>query len=225
MNIANLGTKLIELLYSTGRLKTIADIYSLTIEDITSLEGQGEKSAQNVLASIAASKHTKLGTFLAALGIHEVGEEGAKSIAQYFKTLEAIMAASLEDLMLVPDIGPVMAKNIVEFFQNAENRTIIAKILDAGVTWPVIVDQAITSLPLAGQTWVLTGTLQQLTRSEAKALLESLGAKVAGSVSKNTSVVVAGVEAGSKLTTAQELGIKVIDEAEFLTEFVSAPPI
>ena len=225
MNIANLGTKLIELLYSTGRLNTIADIYSLTIEDITRLEGQGEKSAQNVLASIAASKHTKLGTFLAALGIHEVGEEGAKSIAQYFKTLEAIMAASLEDLMLVPDIGPVMAKNIVEFFQNTENRAIIAKILDAGVTWPVIVDQTITSLPLAGQTWVLTGALQQLTRSEAKVLLENLGAKVAGSVSKNTSVVVAGVEAGSKLTTAQELGIKVMDEAEFLAEFVSAPPI
>ena len=225
MNIANLGTKLIELLYNTGRLKTIADIYSLTIEDITRLEGQGEKSAQNVLASIAASKHTKLGTFLAALGIHEVGEEGAKSIAQYFKTLEAIMAASLEDLILVPDIGPVMAKNIVEFFQNTENRAIIAKILDAGVTWPVIVDQAITSLPLAGQTWVLTGALQQLTRSEAKVLLENLGAKVAGSVSKNTSVVVAGVEAGSKLTTAQELGIKVMDEAEFLAEFGSAPPI
>ena len=135
------------------------------------------------------------------------------------------MAASLEDLMLVPDIGPVMAKNIVEFFQNAENRAIIAKILDAGVTWPVIVDQASTSLPLAGQTWVLTGTLQQLTRSEAKALLESLGAKVAGSVSKKTSVVVAGVEAGSKLATAQELGIKVMDEAEFLAEFGSATPI
>jgi len=213
------------LLYSTGRLKTIADIYSLTIEDITSLEGQGEKSAENVLASIANSKHTKFGTFLAALGIHEVGEEGAKSIAQYFKTLDAIMAASLEDLMLVPDIGPVMAKNIVEFFQNTENRAIIAKILEAGVTWPVIVNQAITSLPLAGQTWVLTGTLQQLTRSEAKALLESLGAKVAGSVSKNTSVVVAGEEAGSKLATAQELGIKVIDEAEFLAEFVSARTI
>ena len=223
MNIANLGTKLIELLYSTGRLKTIADIYSLSLEDISGLEGQGEKSAENVLASITASKHTKLGTFLGALGIHEVGEEGAKSIAQYFKTLDAIMAASLEDLMQVPDIGPVMAKNVVEFFQNAENKAIIAAILAAGVTWPAIADQAIDSLPLAGQTWVLTGTLQQLTRSEAKALLESLGAKVAGSVSKKTSVVVAGVEAGSKLATAQELGIKVMDEAEFLAEFVSAP--
>ena len=223
MNITNLGTKLIELLYNTGRLKTIADIYSLTIDDIASLEGQGEKSAQNVLESIASSKQTKLGTFLGALGIHEVGEEGAKSIAQYFKTLAAIMAASLEDLMQVPDIGPVMAKNIVEFFQSAENRTIIAKIIDAGVTWPAIAEFAIAQRPLAGQTWVLTGTLQQLTRSEAKALLESLGAKVAGSVSKKTSVVVAGVEAGSKLATAQELGIKVMDEAEFLAEFVSVP--
>jgi DNA ligase (NAD+) len=222
MNITNLGTKLIELLYSTGRLKTIADIYSLTIEDITCLEGQGEKSAENVLSSIASSKQTKLGTFLGALGIHEVGEEGAKSIALHFKTLEAIMAASLDDLMLVPDIGPVMAKNVVEFFQSAENRAIIAKILDAGVTWPLIVTQAISTQPLAGQTWVLTGTLQQLTRSEAKALLESLGAKVAGSVSKKTSVVVAGVAAGSKLATALELGIKVMDEAEFLAEFAFA---
>jgi DNA ligase (NAD+) len=225
MNISNLGTKLIELLYSKGRLKTIADIYSLSTEDITSLEGQGEKSAENVLASISASKHTKLGTFLGALGIHEVGEEGAKSIAQYFKTLDAIMAASLEDLIQVPDIGPVMAKNVVEFFDNAENRAIITKILDTGIIWPAIADQTIDSLPLTGQTWVLTGTLQQLTRSEAKALLESLGAKVAGSVSKNTSVVVAGVEAGSKLTTANELGIKIMDEAEFLAVFVTATDI
>jgi len=216
MNISNLGTKLIELLYSTGRLKSIADIYSLRLEDISHFEGQGEKSAQNVLDSIASSKHTKLGTFLGALGIHEVGEEGAKSIAQYFKTLDAIMAASLEDLMQVPDIGPVMAKNIIDFFQSTENKDIIAKILAAGVNWPVIENQAIDKLPLAGQTWVLTGTLQQLTRSEAKALLESLGAKVAGSVSKKTSVVVAGAEAGSKLVTAQELGIKVMDEAEFI---------
>ena len=216
MNITNLGTKLIELLYNTGRLKTIADIYSLNLEDISNFEGQGEKSAQNVLDSIATSKHTKLGTFLGALGIHEVGEEGAKSIAQYFKTLDTIMAASLEDLMQVPDIGPVMAKNIVEFFQSTENKDIIAKILAAGVNWPVIENQAIDKLPLAGQTWVLTGTLQQLTRSEAKALLESLGAKVAGSVSKKTTVVVAGLEAGSKLATALELGIKVMDEAEFV---------
>ena len=126
------------------------------------------------------------------------------------------MAASLEDLMQVPDIGPVMAKNIIDFFQSTENKDIIAKILAAGVNWPVIENQAIDKLPLAGQTWVLTGTLQQLTRSEAKALLESLGAKVAGSVSKKTSVVVAGAEAGSKLVTAQELGIKVMDEAEFI---------
>ena len=124
--------------------------------------------------------------------------------------------------MLVPDIGPVMAKNVVEFFNSTENRAIITKILDAGVSWPVIAERAIASLPLAGQTWVLTGTLQHLPRSEAKALLESLGAKVAGSVSKKTSVVVAGVAAGSKLATALELGIKVMDEAQFLAEFAFA---
>ena len=224
MNITNLGTKLIELLYSKGTLKTIADIYTLNIDDIASLDGQGEKSAQNVLDSIQASKATKLGTFLGALGIHEVGEEGAKNIAKYFKNLDAIAAATLEELMQVPDIGPVMANNIVEFFHNAKNREIVEKIRAAGVSWQ---DEsgvpAQQQQPLAGQTWVLTGTLQHLSRSEAKALLEGLGAKVAGSVSKKTSCVVAGRDAGSKLATAQSLGVKVLDEDEFLTAFNAAP--
>ena len=219
MNITNLGTKLIELLYSKGVLKTIADIYSLKISDIASLEGQGEKSAQNVLDSIQASKTTKLGTFLGALGIHEVGEEGAKSIARYFKNWDAITAATVEDLMQVPDIGPVMAKNVVEFFHNAKNLAIIKEIRDAGVSWQDEPGEPAQPQLLAGQTWVLTGTLQLLSRNEAKALLESLGAKVAGSVSKKTSCVVAGQDAGSKLATAQSLGVKVMDEAAFLAEF------
>jgi len=219
MNITNLGTKLIELLYNKGTLKTIADIYTLKIDDIASLDGQGEKSAQNVLASIQTSKTTKLGTFLGALGIYEVGEEGAKNIARYFKNLDAIAAATLEELMQVPDIGPVMAKNVVEFFHNDNNQAIIKKIRDAGVTWQDEPGAPVQPQPLAGQTWVLTGTLQHLSRNEAKALLESLGAKVAGSVSKKTSCVVVGQEAGSKLATAQSLGVKVLDEAEFLAEF------
>jgi DNA ligase (NAD+) len=219
MNITNLGTKLIELLYNKGTLKTIADIYTLNIDDIASLDGQGEKSAQNVLASIQTSKTTKLGTFLGALGIYEVGEEGAKNIARYFKNLDAIAAATLEELMQVPDIGPVMAKNVVEFFHNAKNREIIEKIRAAGVSWQDEPGVPAQQQLLAGQTWVLTGTLQHLSRNEAKALLESLGAKVAGSVSKKTSCVVAGQEAGSKLATAQSLGVKVLGEAEFLAEF------
>jgi DNA ligase (NAD+) len=220
MNIANLGAKLIELLYSKGTLKTIADIYTLKLSDIASLEGQGEKSAQNVLDSIAASKTTKLGTFLGALGIHEVGEEGAKNIAKYFKNLDAIANASFEELMQAPDIGPVTANNVVNFFKDTKNQTIVAKIIEEGVNWKTEdAEPATKQQVLAGQTWVLTGTLQHMSRNKAKALLESLGAKVAGSVSKKTSCVVAGQDAGSKLTKAQSLGVKVLDEAAFLAEF------
>ena len=219
MNITNLGTKLIELLYSKGTLKTIADIYTLKISDIAALEGQGEKSAKNVLDSIEASKTTKLGTFLGALGIHEVGEEGAKNIAKYFKKLDAIANASFEELMQAPDIGPVTANNVVNFFKNTKNQEIVAKIIAAGVNWKNEDHEPVQQQMLAGQTWVLTGTLQHMTRDEAKAFLESLGAKVVGSVSKKTICVVAGQDAGSKLDKAQALGVKVLDEAEFLTEF------
>jgi DNA ligase (NAD+) len=219
MNIVNLGTKLIELLYSKGIIKTIADIYKIKLEDIATLEGQGEKSAQNVLDSIEASKTTKLSTFLAALGIPEVGEGGSKNIAKYFKSLPAIQAASVEDLLKVPDVGPVTANSIVDFFQDARNQAIVADIIHAGVNWEDEQHEPAQVQPLAGQTWVLTGTMA-MPRHEAKALLESLGAKVAGSVSKKTDCVVAGVEAGSKLAKAEELGVKVMNEAEFLAEFM-----
>jgi DNA ligase (NAD+) len=219
MNITNLGTKLIGLLYSKGTLKTIADIYTLRISDIASLKGQGEKSAQNVLDSIEASKTTKLGTFLGALGIQEVGEEAAKYIAKYFKNLDAIAGASFEELMQVPDIGPVTANNVVNFFKDEKNREIVEKIIKAGVHWEHEDYEPVQQQTLAGQTWVLTGTLQQMTRDEAKTFLESLGAKVAGSVSKKTTCVVAGQDAGSKLDKAQSLGVKVMDEAAFLKEF------
>ncbi|MDD5276829.1 MAG: NAD-dependent DNA ligase LigA [Methylovulum sp.] len=218
MNITNLGGKLIEALHSKGTLNTIADIYRLKIDDIASLEGQGEKSAQNVLDSIEASKTTKLGTFLGALGIHEIGEESAKNIAKYFKNYQAIASASLEELQAVPDIGPVMAKNIVDFFSAAKNRGIIDDIIAAGVTWPDEESAPTPTQTLAGQTWVLTGTLQ-MPRAQAKEILENLGAKVSGSVSKKTTCVLAGQDAGSKLTKAEELGVKVIDEAAFLAEF------
>jgi DNA ligase (NAD+) len=219
MNIINLGTKLIEVLYGKGTLKTIADIYSLQPDDIAALEGQGKKSAQNVLDSIEASKTTKLGTFLGALGIHEVGEEGAKNIAKYFKNLDAIANASFEDLMQAPDIGPVTANNVVNFFKDEKNRAIIERIIEAGLNWPDEDAEPAQQQTLAGQTWVFTGTLQHMPRNEAKTFLESLGAKVAGSVSKKTTCVVAGQDAGSKLEKAQALGVKVLDEAEFLAEF------
>jgi DNA ligase (NAD+) len=220
MNINNLGAKLIELLYSKGILTTIADIYKLNIADIADLEGQGDKSAQNVLDSIEASKSTKLGTFIGALGIHEIGEEGAKTIAKYFTNINSITKATLEDLTKIPDIGPVMAKNAITFFNDKKNQAIIEEIIAAGVHWSSEKNApAKEELLLAGQTWVLTGTLEHLPRNEAKVLLESLGAKVAGSVSKKTSCVVAGKDAGSKLATAKVLGIKILDEKAFLDHF------
>jgi DNA ligase (NAD+) len=217
MNITNLGIKLIELLYSHDIIKTIADIYTLKAEDIAGFEGQGDKSAQNVLDSIEASKKTRLGTFLAALGIHEVGEETAKTIAKHFKNLEAIKNATLEDLLEVPDVGPVMAKNIYVFFHDSKNLEIVNSIIAAGVHWAE--EQGDTrDRPLTGQTWVLTGTLT-MPRQQAKDLLENLGAKVSGSVSKKTTCVLAGTDAGSKLDKARELGVKTIDEAIFLAEY------
>jgi DNA ligase (NAD+) len=218
MNIINLGTRLIEILHGKGVLKTIADIYKIQLADIASLEGQGEKSAQNVLDSIEASKPTRLSTFLAALGIPDVGENGSKNIAKYFKNLPAIQATSFEELMQITDVGPVTAKSIVDFFQDEKNLSIIADIINAGVNWIDEQQQPAQAQPLAGQTWVLTGTMT-MPRQEAKVLLESLGAKVSGSVSKKTDCVVAGVEAGSKLAKAQELGVRVMNEAEFLAEF------
>ena len=220
MNINNLGAKLIELLYSKGILTTIADIYKLNIADIADLEGQGDKSAQNVLDSIEASKSTKLGTFIGALGIHEIGEEGAKTIAKYFTNINSITKATLEDLTKIPDIGPVMAKNAITFFNDKKNQAIIEEIIAAGVHWSSEKNAPTKEEHLlAGQTWVLTGTLEHLSRNEAKALLESLGAKVAGSVSKKTSCVVAGKDAGSKLATAKVLGINILDEKAFLDHF------
>lgn len=219
MNITNLGTKLIEALYSKGVLKTIADIYHLKLSDIAELDGQGEKSAQNVLDSIAASKPTQLSTFIAALGIHEIGEESAKAIAKHFKNYNAIADADYEALMEVADIGPVMAKNIVDFFSDAKNQAIIADIINAGVNWPIEPTETGQTQPLSGQTWVLTGTLD-IPREQAKATLESLGAKVAGSVSKKTTCVLAGRDAGSKLAKAEALGVDVIDEATFIDLYI-----
>ncbi|NOT85792.1 MAG: NAD-dependent DNA ligase LigA [Methylococcaceae bacterium] len=228
MNIQNLGPKLIELLYGLGIVKTIADLYTLKVSDIANLEGCGEKSAQNVIDSIAATKVTKFATFLGALGIHGVGEEGAKNIAQAYKSLDALlvvvdaMPADFSDANLItfkvniPNVGLVMSKNVVNFFKEPHNRSIINAILGAGVILEAAEATAADQTPvLFGQTWVLTGTLT-MPRPEAKALLEGLGAKVAGSVSKKTTCVVAGENAGSKLAEAEALGVTVMDEAAFL---------
>ncbi|MEQ1637216.1 MAG: NAD-dependent DNA ligase LigA [Methylococcales bacterium] len=227
MNIQNLGPKLIELLYSLGIIKTIADLYTLKASDIANLEGHGEKRAQNVIDSIAAAKTAKFSTFLGALGIQGVGEEGAKNIAQAYKSLDELLGvvdalpADFTDADLaqfqenIPNVGPVMSKNVVHFFKDSRNRSIIKVILDAGMVIEPA-EAAIGQTPrLSGQTWVLTGTLT-IPRQEAKALLEKLGAKVAGSISKKTTCVVAGENAGSKLAEANALGVTVMDEAAFM---------
>lgn len=214
MDIEGLGDKLVDQLVDEKLIENIADIYHLEKKSLENLERMGEKSAQNLLDQIEKSKNTTLPRFLYALGIREVGEATAKQLAVYFKTLPALEAATEEMLQGVPDIGPVVAKHIVHFFHETHNRKVIAKLLKAGIHWEEIKESK--NLPLLGKTFVLTGTLNALTRDEAKEKLESLGAKVSGSVSGKTSFVVVGADAGSKLTKAKELGVKILDENDFL---------
>jgi DNA ligase (NAD+) len=177
----------------------------------------GEKSAANLLAAIDRSSQTTLPRLLYGLGIREVGEATALALARHFGTLERLMSADEAAIQQVPDIGPVVAAHVAAFFTSAEHRSVIKALRDKGVTWPEMESAAAaTSLPLAGRTFVLTGTLERLTREEAQEALTARGAKVAGNVSKRTSFVVAGSEAGSKLDRARELGITVLDETQLL---------
>ncbi|SER06982.1 DNA ligase (NAD+) [Amphritea atlantica] len=215
MDIDGLGEKLIDALVEKELVHSPADLYRLHHLQLASMERMGDKSATKLLQSIEKSKATELANFIYALGIREVGEATARTLAIHFGSLEAVMAATEEMLQATPDIGPVVAQYIVSFFHQVHNREVIQALRDAGVHWlDVEVDQK--AQPLAGQTWVLTGTLEQMPRSEAKKQLLALGAKVAGSVSKNTDCVVAGPGAGSKLQKAEELNIPVMDESELL---------
>ncbi len=216
MDIDGLGSKLVEQLVDEGLVASVVDLYSLSLETLVSLERMGEKSATNLLVAIEKSKNTSLAKFLYALGIREVGEATALALVQYFGDLQSIINAEEEQLELVPDIGPVVASHIRAFLANPANLEQIESLINAGLKWDDVSADA-DSQPLAGQTFVLTGTLEQMARSDAKARLLALGAKVAGSVSKNTDCVVAGPGAGSKLDKATELGLKVIDEQEFLS--------
>ncbi len=214
MNIRQLGSKVIEILCEKNVLTSVADIYRLQRNDITNLEGQGEKNATKILAAIEASKKTEFSTFLAALGIPEVGESGAKNLARYFKVLEKLRAAEIETLVQVPDVGEITAGNVRAFFDDATNNQLVDDLLATGVTWDA--HKIVEDLqPLTGETWVLTGTLNS-PRNEIKVKLEQLGAKVSGSVSAKTTVVLAGEGAGSKLTQARKHGVKIFNEAQFL---------
>lgn len=215
MDIEGLGDKWIDILVDRGMVKTVADLYHLTVKDLTSLERMGEKSAGNLVHAIRDSREPVLWRFLYALGIREVGEATAKALAGHFGTLEAIADADEDALQEVPDVGPIVAGHIRSFFDQPHNRETLQALKDAGVRWQEeIVEQG--NKPLQGETWVLTGTLSRMTRDEAKEKLEALGAKVAGSVSKKTACVVAGEAAGSKLAKAEQLGVPVLDEAGLL---------
>jgi DNA ligase (NAD+) len=214
MDIEGLGDKLVDQLVDAGVIRTLPDLYKLGVASLAELDRMADKSAANLVAALDKSKHTTLARFLFALGIRHVGETTAKDLARHFGELERIMDASVGQLLEVSDVGPVVAHSIRTFFEQRHNREVVEQLRAAGITWAEHDGTADRSpKPLAGQTFVLTGTLPTLAREDAKAMIEAAGGKVAGSVSKKTHFVVAGAEAGSKLDKARELGVSVIDEA------------
>lgn len=215
MDIDGLGSKLLEQLVGIDRIKTPADLYKLEVDELAAMERMGEKSAQNLIVSIEKSKDTTLTRFLYGLGIREVGEATAASVASHFGGLEAIMSASDTDLLVVPDVGPIVASRIRAFFDEEHNRDVIQRLQESGVHWTEKDPLAVPSGgPLEGKTFVLTGTLSSMTRDEAKDRIHMLGGKVTGSVSKNTDYVVFGEKAGSKLAKAQQIGVATLDETQ-----------
>ncbi|MFM8865569.1 MAG: NAD-dependent DNA ligase LigA, partial [Limnohabitans sp.] len=224
LDIEGLGDKLVDQLVDSGRVHTLADLYGLQLQDLAGMDRMAEKSAQNLLDALASSRQTSLPRFLFGLGIRHVGEATAKALARHFGQLQAIMDASEEALAQVDDVGPVVARSIHTFFAQPHNREVVQALRSAGVQWPEGEALAPTEMPLAGITVVLTGTLPTLGREEAKDKLEALGAKVAGSVSKKTSYVVAGAEAGSKLEKAQSLGVPVLDESGLMQLLAGGRP-
>ncbi|MBW8182066.1 NAD-dependent DNA ligase LigA [Shewanella nanhaiensis] len=216
LDIDGMGDKVVEQLIDKELVESPADLFKLTASAITMLDRMGMKSATNLVAAIEVAKTTTFNRFLYGLGIREVGEATAANLANYFKTLDKLKAADAESFIKVDDVGTIVAQHLTHFFAQPHNLEVVDKLIEAGVNWPEIEEVAEESLSLKGQTWVLTGTLTQLNRNDAKARLQALGAKVAGSVSKNTDCLVAGEATGSKLTKAQDLGVKVIDEEALL---------
>ena len=214
MDVEGLGDKLVDQLVDSDLIRTLPELFTLRADQIAALERMAEKSAAKLVAALDKSRHTTLARFLYALGIRHVGETTAKDLARHFGGLDALMQASLEQLLAVKDVGPVVAHSIRTFFEQAHNREVVQRLRDAGIEWVESAGLLVDSgpQPLAGKTLVLTGTLPTLSRDQAKDLIEAAGGKVAGSVSKKTHWVVAGSEAGSKLDKARELGVAVLDE-------------
>ena len=218
MDIDGVGGKLIEQLVDRELIHTPADLFKLDLTTLTRLERMGAKSAENALASLEKAKNTTLARFIFALGIREVGEATALNLANHFKTLEALQNADLEALQQVPDVGEVVANRILAFWHEPHNVAVVNDLIAQGVHWETVETKEVTENRFKGKTVVLTGTLTQMGRNEAKALLQDMGAKVSGSVSAKTDFVIAGDAAGSKLTKAQELGVTVLTEEEFLAQ-------
>ena len=214
LDIEGLGEKIVDQLVDQNLVRTPADLYRLGFSALANLERMGDKSADNLIQAINQSRNTTLARFIFALGIRHVGETTAKDLANHYQSMHALMDAGLEDLLTVKDVGPVVADSIVSFMEEAHNREVIEQLLASGMQ--LSVEKKVISAAVAGKTFVLTGTFPSLSRDQAKDLLEKAGAKVAGSVSKKTDYVVAGTDAGSKLSKAEELGITVIDEQKLL---------
>lgn len=216
MNIDGMGEQLIEQLVDKNIVHTAADLYKLGLVGLSALDRMAEKSASNILQALENSKTTSLPRFIYALGIRHVGESTAKDLAHYFGTIDALMTATEEQLLAVNDVGPVVARSVLNFFADPINIELVNQLIATGIHWPVITPRVESNLVLLGKTLVLTGSLENMSRDEASALIEKNGGKVAGSVSKKTSYVVAGAEAGSKLLKAQELNIPILSEAELI---------
>ncbi len=215
MDIDGLGTKLVDQLVDRGLVRDLSDLFRLRVEDLVPLERMGEKSARNLVEAIDRARKRDLARFVYALGIRHVGEATARALAERFGTLEALMDAPEEELLAVPDVGPEVAASIRSFFSESRNRETIRKLLESGVT-PAPVRRGPPQGPLAGKTFVFTGTLEAMTREEAKSRVEALGGKVSGSVSKKTDYVVVGADPGSKAEKARRLGVRTLTEDEFL---------
>jgi DNA ligase (NAD+) len=216
MDIEGLGDKIVEQLVESKLVQSAADLYSLTIEQLVGLERMGEKSARNLVMAIEKSKASTLPRFLFALGIPNVGETTATALAEHFGTLEAIQEGSIEQIMEVPDVGPIVASAVREFLDETRNRRVIGALRAAGVYWPTLDVGHHENRPLGGKSFVITGTLPTLSRIEAIERIQNAGARVTASVTNRTSYLVAGDAPGSKIDAARRLGIQIIDEPELL---------
>ncbi len=212
MDIEGLGEKLVDQLVERGLVHTPADLYGLSVATLAGLDRMAERSAANLIAAIDSSRGRPLARFIHALGIRNVGEQTAKDLAGHFGALDALLAADESALLAVPEVGPVVARSILAFFAEPHNLAVITALRAVGA-WVDGEPRRVVDAPLAGRTFVLTGSLPMLSRDEARARIEAAGGKVAGSVSKKTDYVVAGTDPGSKLARARELGIRIVDEA------------